>query len=207
MKKTFIFAVAILAIFLAGCTAQLPIQNENINQPAINTNQNTNQPSTDNNTSKTYKNQQYGFEFQYPQSYSVYDSCVLNDDPTNIKKIENAVKVIRGEYQPLPCTADFWPDFLVSAVDKTIDLSEKKTQAAVEATNLEDKDASQESIKFLEENALKITASSAIDGRYVTSYYLNHNNRGYIISWSVADSETSPEAGISKMLSTFRFTK
>jgi len=53
MKKTLIFTVAGLTIFLAGCTTQLPAQNQNNNQPAINqnidlptaeTNQNINQP-------------------------------------------------------------------------------------------------------------------------------------------------------------------
>lgn len=43
MKKTLAFAVAGLSVFLAGCAVQLPAQNQDNNQPAINQNQNVNQ--------------------------------------------------------------------------------------------------------------------------------------------------------------------
>jgi len=100
MKKTILVSLAGLALFLAGCTQQVPVSNQNFNQPAANINQNVNQPTANLNQNlnqpatntnqpavnqnlnintnqpadnpSIYNNSKYGFSFQYnPKVYKV----------------------------------------------------------------------------------------------------------------------------------------
>jgi len=56
MKRTILVSLAGLALFLAGCTQQVPVSNQNLNQPTANLNQNTNQPVVNQNTNQSAVN-------------------------------------------------------------------------------------------------------------------------------------------------------
>lgn len=109
MKKTLIFTAACLTIFLAGCTTQLPAQNQNNNQPT--TNQNINLP-----TVETNQNVNQPVPAWVKTLIDVKKSSPLEDPPSTIKKCTYQNKNVY--YVSSPCCDQY--NYLYDENNQTI---------------------------------------------------------------------------------------
>jgi hypothetical protein len=148
---------------------------------------------------ETYENTKYGYSLKYPKDWFLYDKGFLNVETKKYELPQKTVFIDDKEIEDIPSGSDYpLAAVTINVEDEEFDFNEVKQDSSIAFSTVEV--AGEEALKGISKKA------SDFDQSYGTYYYINHNSKGYIISWPNEDASGKHDSTYDKILETFQFS-
>lgn len=158
------------------------------------------QPADETADWKTYENTKYGYSVKYPSDWYLYNKGFYDAATKTYKDVALSVFISDSKIDDIPYGSDYpLSAFTITGGQDKFNFTEVKQQDASMTYTTQE---------ISGESALKAVSKKAsdFDQTFGTYYYINHDSKGYIVSWPNTDASGSHEANYDKILETFEFS-